>query len=85
MVSIELISAVVEDFRSVRSLEKEEKPREDCDCVTSGGRCMHTGDYQCYFSDGPSIVQCNQAGKWTLVSKCEGTCKTLHNDRPYCL
>ena len=59
--------------------------REDCDCVTSGGRCMHTGDYQCHFSDGPSIVQCNLAGKWTLVSKCDDTCKTLHNDRPYCL
>ena len=59
--------------------------RRDCDCTTSGGRCMYTGDYQCWFSGGASIVECNQAGEWTLISKCGGTCKTLHNDRPYCL
>ena len=84
--AIDLISL----YRSVRCSSGTEEVeqisrREDCDCVTSGGRCMHTGDYQCYFSGGASIVQCNLAGKWTLLSKCDNTCKTLHNDRPYCL
>ena len=56
----------------------------DCVCKTTTGRCVSQGNYQCYFVNGASIVQCVH-GVWKLVSKCDGTCKTLHNDRPYCL
>ena len=54
-------------------------------CSTTTGRGVDFGNYQCWFENGASIVQCVEPGKWTLVSKCDDTCKTLHNDRPYCL
>ena len=59
--------------------------RRDCDCTTTDGRCLPTGAYQCFFEEGEtSIVTCTLAGEWTLLAKCDRTCKTLSNDVPYC-
>jgi len=59
--------------------------RRDCACTTTTGRCMPYGSYQCWFQNGASVVQCVHGGKWTLLAKCDGTCQSLGNDRPYCL
>jgi len=67
-----------------KSNEPSSFVRRDCDCVTSTGRCMPHGSYQCFFTDKATMVQC-VVSKWETVGVCPRSCKTLFNDQAYCI
>ena len=60
--------------------------RRDCDCSNVFGDCLRIGEGSCVVSDAEKgIITWNPIGEWTLVSKRDGTSKTLSNARSYCL
>jgi hypothetical protein len=58
--------------------------RRACDCTTTTGRCVPYGNYQCYFANGASIVQCVGGNRWVTIGQCPSSCRSFSNDQPYC-
>ncbi|CAF1543478.1 unnamed protein product [Didymodactylos carnosus] len=58
-------------------------------CTTSQDVGVDYGRYQCWFSDGPWMVQCTGNGEingWRKIAKCVSTCFERRDDlQPHCV